>query len=196
MLKNVFWYFKKGLSSKQCDYIINQGSKNILKKGTVGNANIKLEVKKKTRDSDVCFLNDKKINSFISPFIETANKKAGWNFQYDWHESSQFTKYNKKQYYNWHQDSSGQPYSNDHGNYSNKVRKLSLSLWLNNPKDYEGGDLEFESYSNKPQLFQTKQLMKKGSIIVFPSFMLHRVTPVTKGTKYTLVNWTLGKPFE
>ena len=95
MLKNVFWYFKKGLSSKQCDYIINQGSKNILKKGTVGNANIKLEVKKKTRDSDVCFLNDKKINSFISPFIETANKKAGWNFQYDWHESSQFTKYNK-----------------------------------------------------------------------------------------------------
>jgi len=197
VLKNIFWYFTKGLSSKQCEYILKQGGKQILKKGTVGDGgDKKLNVQKTVRDSNVCFLNDKKIYSFIAPFIKTANENAGWNFQFDWHESCQFTKYKKNHFYNWHQDAWKGCYPPDKGTYANKVRKLSSVVWLDNPKTYEGGDLELQEYSNKPTLFQTKQLMKKGSIIVFPSFILHRVTPVTKGTKHSLVTWTLGEEFK
>jgi len=199
LLKNIFWYFTKGLSSRECNYILKLGLKNSLKKGTIGGSKGNKEkyiTKKGIRNSDVCFLNDPKIYDLIAPYINSANIQAGWNFQYDWHESCQFTKYDKEQHYGWHQDSWKEPYGNDANNYSNKIRKLSSVVLLNNPKDFEGGDLEIKEYSSNPTLFQTKQFLKKGSIIVVPSFILHRVTPVTKGLRYSLVTWTLGQPFK
>tara|TARA_R100001086_G_scaffold116448_1_gene59710 strand:- start:2567 stop:3169 length:603 start_codon:yes stop_codon:yes gene_type:complete len=199
LLKNIFWYFTKGLSSKECSYILKLGFKNSLKKGTIGGSKGNKEKyvpKKEIRNSDVCFLDDQKIYDLIVPYINSANIQAGWNFQYEWHESCQFTKYDKKQHYDWHQDSWKEPYGKNVNNYSNKIRKLSSVVLLSNPKDFEGGDLEIKEYSNNPTLFQTKQFLKKGSIIVVPSFILHRVTPVTKGIRYSLVTWTLGQPFK
>mgnify|MGYP003641320843 FL=1 len=60
-----------------------------------------------------------------------------------------------------------------------------MSLILND--DYEGG--EFETWSSGKKKF------KKGSMIFFPSWVLHKVNPVTKGTRYSLVVWFLGAPF-
>jgi PKHD-type hydroxylase len=68
------------------------------------------------------------------------------------------------------------------------LRKLSISIQLSNSEDYDGGDLEL-LYGNVP-----KQLDRtRGAFIIFPSFMLHRVTPVTRGTRWSLVAWILGK---
>jgi PKHD-type hydroxylase len=71
------------------------------------------------------------------------------------------------------------------------VRKLSLTLQLTDPNEYEGGDLEMH-LGSKPAIMEKKQ----GSIIVFPSGVLHEVTPVTKGTRHSLVGWITGKPFK
>jgi PKHD-type hydroxylase len=71
------------------------------------------------------------------------------------------------------------------------VRKLSLTIQLSAPEDYEGGELAI--YFNKDAEIMPKEL---GKMIVFPSYSLHEVRPVTKGTRYSLVAWVTGKPFK
>ena len=80
-------------------------------------------------------------------------------------------------FYNWHTDFAGMK----------PLRKISVSIQLSRSEDYEGGDLEL-LYSNAP----LKLDRAKGAFIAFPSFMLHRVTPVTRGTRWSLVAWILG----
>jgi len=128
-----------------------------------------------------------------------ANQMAGWNFQWDWTESCQFTIYKKGQYYDWHCDSWDKPYAEE-GPTKGKIRKLSNVVQLTDPKEYEGGELEFDFRQYDPDKKRKTQIAKeiapKGSIIVFPSFVWHRVKPVTKGVRYSLVNWNLGWPFK
>ena len=71
------------------------------------------------------------------------------------------------------------------------VRKLSLTIQLSAPEDYEGGELALQ-FSKEPELMP-KEL---GKMVVFPSYVLHEVRPVTKGTRYSLVAWVTGKPFK
>lgn len=69
-----------------------------------------------------------------------------------------------------------------------QYRKISISIPLNDPEEYDGGALEF-NYTGDP----VPVLQKKGLAIVFPSFLMHRVTPVTRGRRYSLVAWVLGR---
>ena len=71
------------------------------------------------------------------------------------------------------------------------TRKLSFTLQLSDPKDYVGGDLELY-YGQEP----TVPTKEQGFVVVFPSYALHRVTPVTKGTRYSLVAWITGPSFK
>ena len=81
-----------------------------------------------------------------------------------------------------------------------KVRKLSVTLTLSDPKEYKGGDLEFDFRNLEPdkptKTNRCKGILPKGSLIVFPGFVWHRVRPVKKGTRYSLVVWNLGWPFK
>ena len=80
-----------------------------------------------------------------------------------------------------------------------KIRKLSVTCSLSDPNDYEGGDLEFDFKQNaeneNPQKRICSEIKEQGSIVIFPSFVWHRVKPVTKGTRNSLVIWNLGKPW-
>ncbi|MGB0178111.1 MAG: 2OG-Fe(II) oxygenase, partial [Owenweeksia sp.] len=69
-------------------------------------------------------------------------------------------------------------------------RKLSMTVQLSDPADYEGGDLEFMINQKVVTAPRTR-----GTVIVFPSFILHRVTPVTKGVRHSVVGWVSGTPF-
>ena len=77
---------------------------------------------------------------------------------------------------------------------------LSVTVTLTDPKEYKGGELEFDFRQqdpDKPREPRTcTEILPKGSIVVFPSFVWHRVKPVTKGVRYSLVIWNLGYPFQ
>ena len=103
---------------------------------------------------------------------------------YGFVEDLQYTTYNSVEegHYDWHMDK---------GNLNSSPRKLSMVLQLSDPTEYEGGDLEF--MMSKDPIKATKQ---KGIIYTFPSYILHRVTPVTAGTRKTLVVWLAGPKFK
>ena len=199
LLNEHYWFFKKALSNEVCNKIIETGLQHPMKKGLVGNSKGIDVVQKKTRQSTITWLNDTWVYNIIHPYVETANRNAGWNFQWDFSETMQFTIYKKNQFYTWHTDQRSKPYPSDHTNvnYRNKIRKLSVTVQLNNGKDYSGGELEFDLKNKKTG--NTKQICKagkeKGTIVVFPSFIWHRVRPVTKGKRISLVMWNIGAPF-
>jgi len=214
VLEHYYWYFQSAIPHRVCDDIVKYGQlskkKEIL--GLTGELGVDRNAKdkplsnkemlnlKKKRDSNIVWMSDSWIYKEIHPYIHMANRNAGWNFEWDVSEECQFTKYSKGQYYGWHADSWGKPYDKP-GPLYNKIRKLSVSVSLSDFLEYEGGALEFDfrnedpSKSNKKKIQTCTQILPKGSLVVFPSFVWHRVTPVTAGTRYSLVLWNLGKPF-
>jgi predicted 2-oxoglutarate/Fe(II)-dependent dioxygenase YbiX len=80
-------------------------------------------------------------------------------------------------FYDWHTDFAG----------IRPLRKISVSIQLSGAEHYDGGDLELK-YGTQPQAMDKA----RGAFIAFPSFLLHRVTPVTRGTRWSLVAWILG----
>ena len=205
-LEYYYWYFQSAIPPKICDDIIEYGKsqqEQIALTGdydpnTIGEKDIK-DVSKK-RKSNVVWMDDPWIYKEIHPLVHAANQNAGWNFQWDFSESCQFTKYKLNQFYDWHCDSWNKPYDkpnepNTHG----KIRKLSVTVSLSDETEYEGGDFEFDfrssdDGSNQPQI--CKEIKPKGSVVVFPSFVWHRVKPVISGTRYSLVMWNLGQPWK
>ena len=79
-----------------------------------------------------------------------------------------------------------------------KVRKLSMTVNLTDPKNYAGGNLKFDlgAHAGKKRFKVCEEIRPQGSVIIFPSFTYHCVTPVTRGTRYSLVLWSLGKPWQ
>jgi len=202
-----YWYFKGALTPKFCDDLIKYGNQqrellavtgSLSKKDSISDKEIK-DLKKK-RDSNIVWLDDNWIYKEIHPYIHKANSSAGWNFDWGWSESCQFTKYKLNQFYDWHCDSFEHPYNTPNDlNFHGKIRKLSVTCLLSDPKDYEGGDLEFDFRNLEPgksSIRKCKEISERGSIVVFPSHVWHRVKPVTKGTRYSLVIWSLGYPFK
>jgi PKHD-type hydroxylase len=209
-LNNYYWSFPSALTPRFCDEVIKYGTMHedqIALTGGFHKKNPKklnkeeLKNLKQKRDSNISWLNDTWIYKEIHPYIHEANKLAGWNFDWNFSESCQFTKYKLNQYYDWHSDSWGIPYNNQNDlNLHGKIRKLSVTCSLSDYKDYEGGELEFDFRNNDPDkkqnIIKCTEILPKGSICVFPSFVWHRVKPVIKGTRYSLVIWNLGYPYK
>jgi PKHD-type hydroxylase len=207
-ISNYYWYFTSAIPPRICDDIIKYGlshSESLARTGGYGDRELtKDEIRdmKRKRNSDLVWLSDLWIFKELHPYIHQANRNAGWNFEWDWSESCQFTKYKKGQYYDWHCDSWDKPYVEE-GPTRGKIRKLSMTCQLTDGSEYEGGELEFDFRNYDPHMrdeskhrIQCKEILPKGSIIVFPSFVWHRVKPVTKGVRYSLVVWNLGYPFK
>ena len=97
-------------------------------------------------------------------------------------EKAQVAEYSKGQFYHWHTDNSLDM------NTEPPVRKLSMTLLLNDSSEFEGGNLEIAG--------KKMSHMKQGYAAIFASFLQHRVTPVTKGIRKSLVIWFNGEPFK
>ena len=97
-------------------------------------------------------------------------------------EKAQVSEYSKGQFYDWHTDSTIDM------DIEPPVRKLSMTLLLNDPNEFEGGNLEIAG--------KKMSHMKQGHAAIFASFLQHRVTPVTKGVRKALVVWFSGEPFK
>lgn len=204
-LKEHYWFFQKILTDKFCDMLINHALKQKAERGVTFPYETKTKLSKKelstlknTRDSKIIWLQDSWIYDEITPLVFKANKSAGWNFDIDWFESAQFTIYEKNQHYDWHQDSLLGPYESKDSNFNGKIRKISVTCTLSDEKDYKGGQFQIDvkNKMGKDILLKVNEIRPRGSVIVFPSHEWHRVTPVTKGTRYSLVIWAIGKPFK
>ena len=161
---------------------------------------------------------------FIDKANKSANWNFDWDYTedmqfttykenqfYGWHTDSSAIPYQKfdPEVDPIHRNSDGTPYLNysgetmpeDHNKTSNvnmigKIRKLSVTISLNNPDEYEGGNLQFDLGPHREDRFYTcEEIRPKGSVIVFPSHIPHQVTPITRGVRYSLVCWSLGPPF-
>lgn len=161
--------------------IINIGeSVELFKAATHG------EQSDKKRNSYVTFLFPNDITHFIFAKLAAAiNEMNSQFFQFDLtglEQGLQFTRYVAPgQHYDWHIDKG----------FMTPSRKLSVSIQLSDPSEYVGGDLEL-SFGRTPQ----KAPKERGFCTFFPSYVLHRVRPVTQGTRYSLVAWVSGPPFK
>ena len=117
--------------------------------------------------------------------IQAANEQF-YNFNLNGYSEFQYTTYDPNGRYDFHTDLA---YGEEYGNNA-ELRKLSLTLLLND--DFEGG--EFEVNLGKEENAITVP-MHKGRVVLFPSFVLHRVKPVTKGIRKSLVVWVVGPKF-
>ena len=195
IVRHTYGFFPNAIPSHICDRIIKAGLSKKNDFGTtalVHNVNdIKTNPQSfkkliEKRDSNIGWLNDPWIYKSILPFVEKANADLQWNFQFEGSESAQFTTYYPGQFYSWHQDSIRN---------SPKTRKISLSLLLNDPSEYEGGSLQFDCRNREEpedNKFETVPANQQGTLIIFPSFTFHRVLPVIKGVRYSLVMWLMG----
>lgn len=210
ILNNYFQIIPNAISPRVCDNLVEYALDLKKKKLNTHKANTsdsnfilseeeKKEHDKKVRNSNVVWISEKWLLRELYPYINDINKNVGWNYDIQVTEPFQFTIYKRNQHYNWHIDCNSVPYNTPGEPSHGKIRKISMTLLLSNTNDFEGGDLEFDiqdKNNEEDNIKKTKNLMSKGSICVFPSFVYHRVTPVTKGTRYSLVAWTLGPPFK
>ena len=145
------------------------------------------------------------VGGFLWHYVQRANRE---NFLYDLrcidNESMQYTRYAEGQYYHWHNDSGlashYKPISNGDRKETDKqqqdfmnentelVRKLSFTLQLSDPDDYEGGNVQLLDETGESYIAPRQ----RGCIILFDSRTQHRVLKVTKGTRKSIVGWVVG----
>ena len=172
---------------KQCQMIIDAGRSQPRQDASVGAA--KQEggvIDTKTRTSHISWIPFKTMPEMYKD-IETMMKKTNGNhFGFDGMqitEQAQYTEYPSGGFYDWHMDSDV--------NFAHEptVRKISMTCLLSHESEFEGGELQLEKEENKIKLFQ-------GQAVFFASFLLHRVAPVTRGVRKSLVMWFGGPPLK
>jgi PKHD-type hydroxylase len=120
----------------------------------------------------------------LKEFILTINTNF-WGFDITYsNDLIQYTEYHSSDIgkYDWHVDIN-----------RTSSRKLSLVIQLSDPNEYEGGELQIKDYTHKEKISSIPK--QQGLVTIFPSYMWHRVTPITKGTRKSLVWWVGGTPF-
>jgi PKHD-type hydroxylase len=176
-----YYYFDNAFSEDELTRIHNIANSYPKMPGTiVGDEGLGVS---EYRKSSVVWLPDEPKNLWlydkISDLAHTANTNM-WNYDiWGYNDQLQYTIYEGNGgHYDWHADL-GPSISN---------RKLSCVLQLSDPNDYDGGELELNSGAGSIKIEK-----KKGRIVFFSSFVLHRVTPVTSGTRISLVTWLSGR---
>jgi PKHD-type hydroxylase len=121
----------------------------------------------------------------ISNIVQHLNERF---YRYD------LTEMEDLQYAEYQSDTQGhyKPHSDD-GYKFNLFRKISLTIQLSDESEYRGGELLFYRFSTKDPVVAPKS---KGTLILFPSYVLHEVTPVTEGARKSLVSWVVGPRFK
>jgi len=178
-------YLEKYFSKNECDAIIDIGKKKPFKEATIGSRNANARVDQNARKSKVNWIRCNEESVWIFKKIESALHICNKRFYHfnliGFSGNLQLTEYGLGDHFGWHQDT---------GTDENSTRKLSFTVQLTDPHEYEGGDLEFigDQKNSVPR--------EKGTVIIFPAFQHHRVTPVTSGTRHALVGWMHGPHFK
>lgn len=188
-MRDIWQMWSGYLNETLCDRVIEYCKDFPLTEPNIGFGD-KSKPDKSYRNSKIRWIDPS--NSIISPIIIylvlQANKNA---FNYELFldiKELQFSEYHEdyQSHYDWH-------YDTDWNNPENFDRKLSVVIQLSKPESYVGGDFLFESGIPQPD---HDILKKQGTVIIFPSFLSHKVTNVTFGNRYSLVTWIHGPRFK
>lgn len=182
VIKCPYYYFDSVIPDQMCDLIVELGQS---KEQNIAGINTDNE-KDDMRQGHVAWITESWVQELIEIYAKKATEDANWHFNIDSKEHIQFATYENNDYYDYHRDCDQnlKPY-----------RKISVSVQLSDPNDYEGGDLKIKHLWGKMDLPMDLRIKNKGTIIVFPSVLLHTVTPVTKGIRHSLVQWFGGPDF-
>ena len=143
------------------------------------------------RKSKIAWLTDDDLMQQLSASVNLYNKK-NWNYDLIGCDALQYGIYHEGDHYDWHVDEEAET-PNVQGEFY--MRKLSMTIWLNDPDEYEGGELDIELKGPHKNLRYNTLKLSKGSIVIFRSRLWHRVRPVTAGVRKSLVTWFRGPPF-
>lgn len=184
-----YYYFNEGFSTEELEKIYKYVSLLSFKEGETASTNKENEesvrisrIKWLYPSKDCEWLYDKLLNMIVE-----ANNKL-WNFNlFGLVDAIQYTEYHATNngHYGWHQDIGPNMLS---------TRKISVTVQLSHPSEYDGGDLEYFLGGNPEKAYKVPK--NKGLVFIFPSFMMHRVTPVTRGVRRSFVLWVGGDPYK
>jgi PKHD-type hydroxylase len=173
-----YWFWKAEIPDSVCDAIITEGLKLTANAAVVGTGSDS-RVDPAIRESKTAFFpSNSWVAGITAQYMNMANISA-WKFDITEAQSPQFTIYDQNEFYEFHTDDDF---------LKDGMRKLSVVISITDPTTYEGGEFEFENC--------VPEIRSRGSVMVFPSFLRHRVKPVTSGTRYSLVNWFIGPQFK
>ena len=198
----MFYVFPRVVSKKECEKLLDYCIKNtklkeasVLNKGESDADDVRTgRTDPSIRITDIAFVEpdgneDNKVNEVAWDFLNEANTRQ-FNYEIESYQLVQFARYRDGGHYGWHRDVNESAISPN-----GEMRKLSLTLCLTDPKEYEGGELQFFNGERPIEQRIINDIQDQGSVIVFDSRDWHRVTPVTKGTRYSLVCWSVGPNF-
>lgn len=177
---NLYAFWNEAFSKEECQTIINIAKDKGLIKG-------KTKEESNVRDSKICWVYP--IDGIDWAFRRITDITLDLNekfFKFDLfgiNEGLQFTNYEAP---------SGKYGKHIDRGINMPVRKLSISIQLTNPEEYEGGELKLYDGGEEGTVMDKTQ----GTLIIFPSYVLHEVMPVTKGERNSLVTWVTGKQFK
>jgi PKHD-type hydroxylase len=170
---------------EQCQLIINAGRSEPVQDGQIGGGNAGV-VDTKTRTSHISWIPFNKMPEMYSTLEQIVNKTNNNHFGFDGiqiTEQAQYTEYPAGGFYDWHID------SDVVGMNEPPVRKISMTCLLSHESEFEGGGLELMSDGKIAR-------PKQGQAIFFASYIRHRVIPITKGVRKSLVMWFGGPSFK
>lgn len=178
--KTDYWSWMDLFSPEECDSIIEIGKTSEMVLGEAGAKGLS-----NYRESRINFMYPNGYTDWIFHRLEHGAHELNRFLGFDLHgfgEGIQFTEYTAPGgHYDWHCDT---------GHWSH-IRKMSITVELSDPSSFEGGQLELNATGHP-----TKIENIRGRATAFPSYTLHRVLPVTSGTRYSLVVWMTGPPFK
>ena len=169
----------------QCRQIIKSGRAQKPQQAQVGMNKPSGGIDTKKRTTTISWIPFKEMEPMyndINIFIQKANKNHFGFENVEITEQAQFTEYPEGGFYDWHMD------TDVNMQHEPPVRKISMTLLLSPENQFEGGDLELMAPGKRAN-------MKQGHAVIFASFLNHRVAPVTRGVRQSLVMWFGGKPF-
>jgi len=181
-----FALWANAFTAAELDRIEALGDALAAEEATIASAPSENVVQEKVRVTRTAWLfpspDSKWIYDRMQRIVRTLNDRV---YQFDlsgFSESFQYTIYHGSEggHYDWHVD---------HGPLGTR-RKLSISVQLSDPSSYEGCDLQFHAGNKRESAPRDR-----GTVIAFPSYVLHRVTPCIKGTRKAVVAWTTGPQF-
>jgi len=172
-------FLENAFSPEECDRVMECGRALALWPGQVSGG----DPDNAMRDSSVTLLkpgpDTKWMYDRVFELVSRFNNQL-WRFELAGAEPMQFAAYGVEQHYDWHVDL--------WANKPKNARKLSVSVQLSAPDEYDGGNFEIDQ-SGAPNALGPRA---KGTMILFPSYILHRVQPVTNGIRHSLVAWIVG----